>query len=138
MIELSQTTSESTAAALQEGTMQFFIDQLPTSDLYKADQRSLNHVENYRAVICALIDRSSKTGRCVILRDELFTIFNYTVGGMSESPATFSRFLGHKQINIKPVKHGERTQRGILVEWADYERFAQFRKDYFQEIKAKV
>ena len=138
MIELSQTTSESTAAALQEGTMQFFIDQLPTSDLYKADQRSLNHVENYRAVICALIDRSSKTGRCVILRDELFTIFNYTVGGMSESPATFSRFLGHKQINIKPVKHGERTQRGILVEWADHERFAQFRKDYFQEIKTKV
>lgn len=138
MIELSQTTSESTASAFQEGTMQFFIDQLPTSEAYKADQRSLNHVENYRAVICALIDRAAKTGRCAVLRDELFTIFNYTVGGMSESPATFSRFLGHRQITIKPVKFGDKTQRGILVEWADLERFAQFRKDYFSEIKSKV
>lgn len=138
MIELSQTTSESTAFALQDGDMQFFIDQLPTSEAYKADQRSMNHVENYRKVIVDMLDRSAKTGRCVVLRDELYSIFNYTVGGMSESPATFSRFLGHRQIVVKPVFFEGKTQRGITVEWQDFEKFASIRKDYFPDYKSKV
>ena len=138
MIELSQTTSESTAGALLEGNMQYFVDQLPTSDAYKADQRNMNRVENYRKVLCDLLDRASKTGRCCVLRDELFIIFDYTVGGMSESPTTFSRFLGHRQVSVKPVFLNGKTARGINVEWHEHEKFVLMRKDYFADYKSKV
>jgi hypothetical protein len=118
LIELSQTTSESTADALREGNMQFFIDQLPTSDAYKLDMKLATKVESYRRALCDILVRIGTKGYCNIRRDELFSIFDHTVGGMSTSPATFSRFLGHKQISIKPIQiPGGKTERGITVTW---------------------
>lgn len=141
LIELSQTTSESTATALHEGNIEFFLDQLPTSDAYKTNMVTLNKVENYRKVLLDMIGRTKPTGACNISRDELFILFDFTVGGMSGSPATFSRFLGHRQITIKPVHVNGKTVRGIAVDWANAAKFPQHLADHFPDLrttKAKI
>ena len=135
LIQLSQTTSESTSDALREGDMDFFIDQLPTSDVYKLDSKLLVKVETYRRVVCDILCRI-KNDYCTVRRDELFTLFDYTVGGMSASPATFSRFLGHKQLTIKAimVPGSNKTERGIAVNWNNVDTAALL-KAHFADMK---
>jgi len=81
-----------------------------------------------------------KNNYCVVKRDELFVLFEYTVGGMSSSPATFSRFLGHKQITIKAIQvPGGKTERGITVNWNPNTNAAQLLSTYFKDMtKAKT
>ena len=117
LIQLSQSTSETTAACLREGNLQFFFDQLPTSEAYKANALTFNKVEDFRKVLTDIVCRTKKDGSCSIKRDEMYTMFDYTVGGMSPSPATFTRFLGHRQIFIKPVSVDGRTERGFVTHW---------------------
>lgn len=137
LIELSQTTSESTASALKEGNMAFFIDQLPTSDAYKLDIKQLALVEEYRRTICDIIARTKDNGVCNIRRDDLFVIFNYTVGGMSASPTTFSRFLGHRQIEVKPVSVYGKVVRGLTVVWQGAEHFPELLKSSFPDMATR-
>ena len=117
LIQLSQSTSETTATCLREGNLQFFFDQLPTSDAYKANAMTFNKVEDFRKVLTDIVYRTKKDGSCSIKRDEMYTMFDYTVGGMSPSPATFTRFLGHRQIFIKPVSVDGKTERGFVTNW---------------------
>ena len=137
LIELSQTTSESTASALKEGNMDFFIDQLPTSDAYKLDIKQLALVEEYRRTICDIIARTKDNGVCNIRRDDLFVIFNDTVGGMSASPTTFSRFLGHRQIEVKPVSVYGKVVRGLTVVWQGAEHFPELLKSSFPDMATR-
>jgi len=138
LIELSQTTSESTADAMRAGNMNFFIEQLPTDDSYKLDSKKLALVEEYRRTLCNIISRTKPSGQCNVQRDELFVIFNYTVGGMNPSPTTFTRFLGHKQIEVKPVSVYNKIVRGIPVTWVDGPTFPALLKSHFSEMKVKV
>lgn len=117
LIQLSQSTSETTAAHLLEGNLQFFFDQLPTGEAYKANAVLFNKVEDYRKVLFDILRRTKTDGSCGIKRDELYTLFDYTVGGMASSPATFTRYLGHRQIFIRPVGIDGKTERGIQVKW---------------------
>ena len=117
LIQLSQSTSETTATHLLDGNLQFFFDQLPTGDSYKANAVLFNKVEDYRTVLLDILRRTKTDGTCGIKRDELFTLFDYTVGGMASSPATFTRYLGHRQIFIKPVGIDGKTERGVQVKW---------------------
>lgn len=135
LIELSQTTSESTATALHEGNLEFFIDQLPTSDAYKTNALTLNKVEEYRKVLFDMMARTKTSGACSVSRDELFILFDFTVGGMSSSPAMFSKFLGHRQIEIKPISLNSKTKRGIAITWQDMAKFPTYLADHFPELK---
>ncbi len=136
LIGLSQTTSESIVTALNEGDMDFFIDQLPTDDSYKLDPRRLAAVEGYRRTLCNLLTRTKQTGACNVHRDELFVIFEYTVGGMSPSPAKFTKFLGHKQLEVKPllIPGHAKTGRGITVGWANPASFPNLLKTHFGDM----
>jgi len=138
LIELSQTTSESTASAVQEGDMEFFLDQLPTDDSYKVDAKRLALVEEYRRTLCNILSRTKADGKCNVQRDELFVIFNYTVGGMSASPTTFTRFLGHRQIEVKPVSVYNKIVRGVPVAWTSAVNFPKHLKEHFSDMKVKV
>ncbi|NQW80050.1 MAG: hypothetical protein HQ445_02620 [Polaromonas sp.] len=138
LIELSQTTSESTSTALKEGDMGFFMDQLPSSDAYKTNMLTLNKVEEYRKVLLDMISRTKTSGMCGVSRDELFTLFDFTVGGMSAKPAMFSKFLGHRQIDIKPISQSGKTVRGANIAWADTAQFPSYLTNHFPEIKTKV
>lgn len=136
LISLSQTTSESTATALTEGDMAYFIDQLPTDDSYKLDPRRLATVEEYRRTLCNLLLRTKPNGLCNIHRDELFVLFNYMVGDMSPSPAKFTKFLGHRQLEIKPllIPGHAKTGRGITVTWNGLANFPTLLKSHFGDM----
>lgn len=135
LIELSQTTSESTADAVREGNMDFFLDQLPTGDAYKSDSKQLPIVEAYRRALCDIMCRARPGQPCNVRRDELFALFNHTVGGMSASPATFTRFLGHRQLTIRPVAiAGGKTERGLSVVWATAATFPAALKEHFADM----
>ena len=138
LIELSQTTSESTASALQEGNFEFFLEQLPTTNAYKSNLVALNKVEEYRKTLADIMGRTKPTGTCNISRDELYVIFNFTVGGMSPSPTTFSRFLGHRQIEVKPISLDGRIVRGTTVTWADVGKFTKYLHDHYPETRTKT
>lgn len=135
LIDLSQTTSESTSSALQEGNLQYFLDQLPTGNAWKLNTQTMNHVEEYRKALLTVMLRTRSSGACNIHRDELFTLFDYTVGGMSKSPTTFTKFLGHRQLAIKPVSIEGKTERGISLNWTAPELIAQLISNYFPEHK---
>ena len=137
LIELSQTTSESTASALTEGTLEFFMDQLPTNDAYKSNALTLNKVETYRKTLLTLLTRTKSTGHCNVSRDELFSLFDFTVGGMSPSPATFSRFLGHRQLAVKPVSIDGKVVRGLGVVWTDTDKFPSYIATHFPELNSQ-
>lgn len=137
LIQLSLTTAESTAAALTAGDMAFFLDQLPTDDTYKLDPKQLSRVEAYRRTLCDVIARTKADGACNIQRDELFVIFNYTVGGMNPSPTSFTKYLGHRQITIKPISCYGKIVRGISTTWSDPARFPSYLKNNFSDMKVK-
>ena len=139
LIELSQTTSESTSTALKEGNMAFFIEQLPTTEAYKLNLPLLAKVEEYRRVLIDLLTRTKPNGHCGVSRDELLTLFDFTVGGMSPKPAMFSKFLGHRQIEVKPVGINGKTVRGVVFTWTDTASFPAYTKEHFPDMKtAKV
>jgi len=135
LIKLSQSTSESTASAILEGDIEFFLDQLPTDDSYKLDLQKLELVSRYRRTLFNIMTRTRPGGACNVHRDELFIIFDYTVGKMNPSPASFSRFLGHRQIAVKPVLINNKTQKGISLCWKNDQNFQSFIATNFSDMK---
>ena len=119
MIAMSQTTAESTASALIDGDIAYFVDQLPTDDKYKTDMTRLAKVSAYRRTLFDIISRTRTDGSCNIARDELFVIFDYTVGNMNPSPTSFTKYLGHRQIEVKNMSINQKSVRGIQTTWAN-------------------
>lgn len=140
LIALTLTTAESTAQALKDGDMAFFLDQLPTTDAYKANMLTLNKVDTYRHTLAEIMHRTIVTtfGHCNVSRDELFIIFDYTVGGMNVSPTSFTKYLGHRQLEIKPVSIAQKTVRGVPVRWTKHDLFPEMLKAYFPEMKLRT
>jgi len=135
LIELSQTTSESTSSALQDGNIQYFLDQLPTGNAYKTNLQVMQKVDEYRKCLLDIMMRTRNNGSCNIRRDELFILFEYCVGGMSRSPTTFTKFLGHRQMAIKPISIEGKTERGVSITWAEPDKMPELLNNYFPEHK---
>lgn len=135
LIELSQTTSESTSSALQDGNIQYFLDQLPTGNAYKTNLQVMQKVDEYRKCLLDIMVRTRSNGSCNIRRDELFILFEYCVGGMSRSPTTFTKFLGHRQMAIKPISIEGKTERGVSITWTEPDKMPELLNNYFPEHK---
>jgi hypothetical protein len=109
LIDSSLNSLDIVANAIVEGDLQALVDLMsePKNPLQaiKAD--------HYNALITELV----KTRRNKLTRDELHTIFEFTVGNVPESPAKFARFLSHHGIRLKKVRVGAKTANGIEIEW---------------------
>lgn len=134
LIQLSQTTAESTASAIQEGDFTYFIDQLPTDNTHRYSIQDQEKIDKYRRTLYDLLTRTRADGACNLSRDELFNIFDYTVGGMNKSPTSFAKYLGHRQIYVKSVAIAGRTVRGIQAEWKNPQDFPQLVAAHFNDI----
>lgn len=139
MISIGENAIDTVSTALLEGDMGFFIDQLPTSDKYKTDPLTLNRVENYRNVLKDILVRTDAlTGKTNIARDELRTVYEYTVGKIPESPNKFTSLLKHHRIHTKKVwLHGEPVM-GLATEFKDVATFGDFLKTHFSTAPKKV
>lgn len=137
LIDTTLSSADEVAAALNErsASMAFLLDQLPTDNSYMANAMRMNSVEDYRAVLLALLERTAPDGTCKIARDELRTIFEYAVGNIPSTPNKFTKFLAHRHIHISHVWI-DRTVRGIGVKWKDAREFKRYLSEHFP-IKAK-
>lgn len=138
LIQLSQTTAESTASAIQEGDFTYFIDQLPTDSTQRYSIQDQEKIDKYRRTLYDLLTRTRADGACNLSRDELFSIFDYTVGNMNKSPTSFAKYLGHRQIHVKSVAIAGRTVRGIQTEWKNTKDFPQLVTTHFNDIQSAM
>ena len=137
MINLTESSADKVAAALKEGDFEFFVGELPTTEAYVSNALEYNRVENYKEVLCSILDRTSPAGKCNISRDELRTIFDYTVGNVPSSPNKFTAYLRHRRIKIIKVWI-DRTVNGLVVDWRDAARFKEYNKILRPQNKAKA
>lgn len=127
IISISEEVMDTVAGNLLAGNMGFFVDALPTNDSYKSNMARLNAVEDYKKVLVDLINRpATRNGHYNISRDELYTIFQYNVGNMPESPNKFTGRLKHHRIQVKKVAIDGKTHNGITVEWKDTDQFGAY------------
>lgn len=128
MIAISESSIDTVASAIMDGNFGFFIDQLPTTKHYTSNALEFNKVENYKEVLQALLDRTKLGGVCNISRDELRTIFEYTVGNIPSTPNKFTSLLKHHRIHITKVWVNNGTMNGISTTWKDERKFNEYRK----------
>jgi hypothetical protein len=134
LIGLSETTIESTARALKEGNIKEFIEQLPTNPPNPMDFKEIQRYISYKATLKSVLERTNPTtGVCAIARDELSTLFGYTSGEMPRSPAKFTKMLGHKQIDIYPIRLNGKIVQGTRIEWQDPASFTTLLQEHFSD-----
>lgn len=127
IIAISEEVMDTVAGALLSGNMGFFIDALPTSEAYKSNMLRFNAVEDYKTVLIDIMERPvTRSGHWNVTRDELHTIFNYTVGNMPDSPNKFTGRLKHHRIQVKKITIDGRTHNGIQIEWSDAKQFGAY------------
>lgn len=129
LIDISEEVMDTVVGNLLGGNMSYFVEALPTNDAYKSNMLKFNAVEDYKKVLEDLMTRAvaTRNSHCNISRDELHTLFNYTVGNMPDSPNKFTGRLKHHRIQVKKVSIDGKTQNGIQVEWLDIDQFATYR-----------
>ncbi len=139
MISIGENAIDTVSTALLEGDMGWLIEQLPTSNAYKSDPLALNRVENYRIVLHDILLRADAlTGKAGIARDELRTIYEYTVGKIPESPNKFTSLLKHHRIHTKKVRVANEPVMGITTEFKDIAQFGAYLKSHFPQSKTRA
>lgn len=120
LISISENSADTVGNALLEGRFDFFIDQLPTDDSYKRNAQAMNKVMEYVTVLKSIINRTKPTdGKCNISREELRTMYDYTVGNMPTTPNKFTSLLKHHRIHLTHVWVNNATARGLSVVWKE-------------------
>ena len=136
LMSISETALDSVSNALMNGNMSFFIDQLPTSNKYNTNAVSASKVLDYKEVVLDILKRTDAlTGKVNIARDELRTIYEYTVGKIPESPNKFTSLLKHHRIHIKKVWGGDKAVAGINCRFSDVSNFGEYLKAHFPAAK---
>jgi hypothetical protein len=115
LMDVSTTAVDTVTEALNSGNLEYLWDQLPAS---RPDgDLSINRAlyERYRALVVDLVQ--NPLGNDKLTREELMTIFEWSVGGMPRTPNKFTSFLKHHRLHMKHVWKNSRTVRGIEVTW---------------------
>lgn len=126
MISISESSVDTVGSALLSGDMNFFIEQLPTDNSHVRNTLLANKVKDYEEVLRTLIGRTQPNGNCNIAREELRTMFDFTVGSMPTSPNKFSSLLKHHRIHMEVVWVDNKSVRGIKVQWNDMKGFKNY------------
>lgn len=139
LISISETSLDSTAKAITEGDMGFFIDQMPSTEKYAGNALAQGRIDDYKATLKELIIRTNlATGKVNISRDELQTMFRYCNDKVPESPNKFTTMLKHHRIYTTKVRIGTKSVYGVQVKWADLQNFGHYVKDHFTPAKKAV
>jgi hypothetical protein len=109
LIDNSKTSLDVVGDAMLKGDMATLASFLSV----ETDDMMAMKGDQYRALLQDLV----KTGRDKLSRDEIRTIFLYTVGDVPLNPAKLTRFLGHRGIKLKKIRIGDKTTVGIEVQW---------------------
>lgn len=116
LMMLTKTTSDALSDALSNGDFQYILDQLPDQGLM--DTPSIQGIKAcaYHALIKSILESLTdpkKKGYYRISRDDLFTIFDYCIGGISPSPTRFSQYLNHHGFKLSKSRFGNVLRPGV-------------------------
>ena len=137
MMSISETSLDSAVSAMRDGSLEFFIEQLPTTDRYMRNQVERNRVEDYIDCLKAVIEHTDmESGVSKISRDTLRGLLNYVVGNIPDSPHKFTSMLKHHRIHMKTVRIGKETPSGTTVTWTDLEKFESYKRKLNPEVEA--
>jgi len=131
MISISESSIDTVGSALLEGSFEFFLEQLPTDNSHQRNTLQNNKVLDYTEVLKALMLRTAPNGQCNISREELRTMFDFTIGGVPQSPNKFTALLKHHRIHLEVVWVGGKSVRGMKVTWKDVAKFAGYTAMHF-------
>lgn len=129
LISISETSVDIAANRLMEGNFEFFLDQLPSNESYKRNALKANKVEDYKDALLSMLDRTDRnTGVCHISRDELHTLFDYTIGNVPDTPNKFTSMLKHHRIHMSKVWIAPKAVQGIKVTWTQPDKLNDYRE----------
>ena len=111
MSHISRASIDVATEALLTGNLEFFEDLLPTQGVEHLPSFDRAKADAYVALV-----REMKKFDC-LTREEIYTLFNYAIGGMPSTPYKLSSLLKHHKIYIGPVRRGKDQHRGIPVTW---------------------
>lgn len=115
LIEINRTAIDTIADALLTGDLEALWDLLPSQKVINSGNAIIQaKAQGYKDLIVNFVQNLDRT----ISRDELFTIFEYTVGNMPTSPNKLTSMLKHHRLLLKTVWKHNRSVRGIEVDWA--------------------
>ena len=116
LIDISRTAIDTISDALLKGDLQILWDHLPSQKTLTPGNALIQaKAQGYRDLIVEIVNNLSAHDK--LTRDELYTIFEYTVGNMPTSPNKLTSTLKHHRLHLKPVWKYNRSVRGIEVNW---------------------
>lgn len=116
LIDISRTAIDTISDALLKGDLQTLWDHLPSQkSLTPGNALIQTKSQGYRDLIVDVVSNIGNHDK--LTRDELYTIFEYTVGNMPTSPNKLTSLLKHHRLHLKPVWKYNRSVRGIEVNW---------------------
>ena len=116
LIDISRTAIDTISDALLKGDLQTLWDHLPSQKaLTPGNALIQTKSQGYRDLIVDVVSNIGNHDK--LTRDELYTIFEYTVGNMPTSPNKLTSTLKHHRLHLKPVWKYNRSVRGIEVNW---------------------
>jgi hypothetical protein len=116
LIDISRTAIDTISDALLKGDLQTLWDHLPSQkSLTPGNALIQTKAQGYRDLIVDVVNNIANHDK--LTRDELYTIFEYTVGNMPTSPNKLTSTLKHHRLHLKPVWKYNRSVRGIEVNW---------------------
>lgn len=114
LIDISRTAIDTVADALLQGDLEFFWEHLSTASKAQSMSPLLTlKYSPFRELIIDLVN----TQESKLTRDELFTIMEWCVGNMPQSPHKFTALLKHHRLHLVQIWKNNRNIRGIDVNW---------------------
>ena len=113
LIDISRTAIDTVSDALLSGNLEFFWEHLTTMKNVSSNPITNMKYTAFRELIVDLVNTQDPK----LTRDDLFTIMEWCVGGMPQSPHKFTALLKHHRIHLTQIWKNNRNVRGIDVAW---------------------
>lgn len=134
LMDIGENAIDTVSSALINGTMDFFLDQLPTNSRPKTNAMEAMKLDDYKHTLKDILMRTDAlTGKVNIARDELRTIYEYTVGKIPESPNKFTSLLKHHRVHTKKVWINDSAVYGMAVTFRDVSKFDAYLKSHYNQ-----
>jgi hypothetical protein len=122
----SAQSADIVAQSILTGQLHQLWDALPFDDAPIINPRDQDAYYGFKKLMFAHVVEK----RDYLTRDDLFVIFNFCVGNTPQNPAKLASYLRHHGIELKKVRVGSKTPKGMNVAWQDSDEwFSDTRSD---------
>lgn len=115
LIAISNQSADALAQAILNGDLTRLWNDLPAEAPAVGDHRAQDRYHEYKKVIHDIINNNLDR----LTREQLYAIFEFGVGNVPYNSWKLSSYLKHHGIEVKPIRIGNMTPRGIMVNWKE-------------------